>query len=260
MRIEKEKIIETSVNTPLKILLFDCETAPNLGLCWGKYEQTIIDYEREWYMMSIAYKWLDEDKINVFALPDFALYKKEPENDKELVTKLWEVMNEAHILVAHNANGFDIKKANSRFVINELGPPSPYRVVDTLSMARKYFGFNSNKLNDLGKTLGLGEKVETGGFKLWKDCMSGDKKAWDRMKSYNKTDVDLLEKVYLKLRLWDKSHPNVGIFNGPDACHVCGSENVQKRGYSYTQLTKRQRLYCIDCRYWSQGKVQKLAV
>ncbi len=246
-----------SISTGLRVLLFDCETSANLSYTWGKYEQNVIAFEQEWIILSIAYKWLDEDEIHVHALPDFPLYKKDKDSDKELVGKLWEVMNEADVIIGHNARKFDVKKANSRFVINGYGPPSPAKVVDTLCMARKYFGFNSNKLNDLGQTLGLGEKVETGGFKLWRSCMAGDLKAYKLMKKYNAQDVALLEKVYLKLRTWDTGHPNLGILNEEDACHKCGSMNTQKRGYSYTKLCRYQRIFCMDCRSWSQGKLQK---
>ena len=44
-----------------------------------------------------------------------------------------------------------------------MPPPSPYKTIDTLKIARKYFGFNSSKLDDLGRVLGAGEKVRHGG-------------------------------------------------------------------------------------------------
>ena len=39
-----------------KILLIDIETAPNLGYIWGKYEQNVIDYKTEWYLLSFCAK------------------------------------------------------------------------------------------------------------------------------------------------------------------------------------------------------------
>jgi len=244
--------------TKLKILYLDIETAPSLGWVWGKYEQDVIDFDREWYMLCFTAKWSDSNKYITYGLIDFPEYEKDPMDDKALMRKLWDLIDEADIVVGHNGDNFDIKKMNSRFIVNGMVPPSPYRTVDTKKVARKYFGFNSNKLDDLGKTLNLGKKLPTGGFTLWKKCMEGDKAAWKKMKSYNKQDVALLEKIYLRMRPWMKNHPNIGINVDKIACHACGSTNTQKRGYNYTKLTRFQRMCCIDCGAWSQTNAVKI--
>lgn len=244
--------------TELKILLLDIETAPSLGWVWGKYEQDVIEFDQEWFMLCFTAKWVGSNKTITAALPDFAEYQKNPMDDKELMRKLWDLVDEADIIVAHNGDSFDIKKMNSRFIINGLTPPSPYRTIDTRKISKKYFGFNSNKLDDLGKTLGLGAKLTTGGFKLWKDCMEGKSEAWKKMKAYNKQDVLLLEQIYLKLRPWFKTHPNIGINVDKQACHVCGSVNTQKRGYNYAKTSRYQRICCTDCGAWSQIGVVKI--
>ena len=235
-----------------KILLFDIETAPNLGWVWGKWEQNVIDYEKEMYILCYAAKWFEDGKTFVRALPDFKEYKKDKENDLFLVQELWALIDEADIVIGQNSDAFDIKKVNSRFLYHGLTPPSTYATIDTVKLARKYFSFNSNKLDDLGKHLGLGEKVETGGFKLWKGCMDGDKKSWDLMKKYNKTDVDLLEKIYLKFRPWHKNGPNIGMFREGLVCPKCGSNNLQSRGVSVNKTTKYRRLQCQNCGGWSR--------
>jgi len=242
----------------LKVLLIDIETSPNLGYCWGKYEQDIITFEREWNIISVSYKWLGEKETKVFALPDFELYKTDKTSDKEIVRKIWDILDQAHIVVGQNLDKFDIRKINSRFIVNGLTPPSPYKTVDTLKIAKKYFGFNSNKLNDLGTYLGVGNKVNTGGFQLWLDCAAGKADAWKKMKAYNKQDVVLLEKVYLKMRPWLATHPNIGVLKPGFNCHTCGSDKVQRRGYSFSKATKYQRFHCSSCGSWSQGKMEKV--
>lgn len=238
----------------LKTLIYDIETAPLLGYSWKIWEADLIQVKRDFYIMSFAAKWLGSNKIISYSLPDFDTFKKDKECDKELCTKLWELMDQADVIVAHNGQNFDIKKSNARFIVNNLPPPSPYKVVDTLIAAKKYFGFNSNKLNDLGKSLGVGQKIETGGFKLWLDCMAGDGKAWKQMVKYNKNDVALLEQVYLRLRPWIANHPRVG---ETTACNSCGSVKIQKRGYNYTRKYKYQRYACLDCGAWNQGDIIK---
>jgi|JI102314DRNA_FD_contig_31_6050940_length_945_multi_2_in_0_out_0_1 DNA polymerase elongation subunit (family B) len=244
-------------NKPLKTLFLDIETAPNLGYTWQKYETNVIEFVQERYMLCFTVKWLDDSKYHTFGLPDFPDYTKDPKSDKALMTKLWDFVNEADVIVAHNGDSFDIKIMNTRFIVNGFTPPSPYKTVDTKKEAKKKFGFNSNSLNDLGQLFGFGKKADTGGFKLWTGCMSGDTESWKKMKKYNKIDVALLEQIYLKLRGWMKNHPNVSVALDRACCQTCGSNNTQKRGFSYTKLTKYQRLQCMDCHSWSQGVVVK---
>ena len=238
-----------------RILFYDIETSPLLGYTWGKYEQDVIEFERDFNIMSFAWKWADEKVVHVLALPDFKTYQKDKFDDKELVKELWKLMNEAEIIIGHNSDSFDNKKVNSRFVVHNLLPPTPYKTVDTLKVARKYFKFSSNKLDDLGNTLGLGRKISHTGFKLWKDCLNGDTKAWILMKRYNKQDVVLLEKVYEELKPWINNHPRVaGLFNCPN----CGG-NLQARGFNYTRSGRKQRYQCTKCAAWtSQGKLEKV--
>lgn len=242
------------MNKP-KILLFDIETAPNLGYVWGKYDQNVIDYKSEWYMLCFVAKWSDSKKLITSKLSDFKTFKKDKENDYGVVKALWNLLDECDILIGHNSKAFDEKKANARFVYHGLPPPSPYKTIDTLSVARKYFKFTSNKLDDLGKALGIGRKVPHEGFRLWLGCMNGDTKSWNKMIKYNKQDVLLLEKLYKKLQPWITNHPNIGLFTNQEyACPNCGSKHVIKRGYMYTKVNKFQRYVCKDCNAWSSSR------
>jgi hypothetical protein len=133
-----------------------------------------------------------------------------------------------------------------------MRPPSPSKVVDTLREARKYFYFTSNRLGNLGEILGVGTKEPTGGFKLWKQCMEGDKKAWKAMIDYCKQDVRLLEQVYLKLRPFINNHPNIGSITGNGVCPKCGSKEITYRGYAITTAGKYRRFQCKDCGGWGK--------
>ena len=149
----------------MKILYVDIETAPNTSYTWGKWEQNVLSFVRESYLICVSYKW-EGKKTQVKALPDFPTYQTDPYNDKELVKLLYDLFNEADIIIAHNGDKFDIKYANGRFLVHNLYPPTSYRTIDTLKIARQTFKLNSNKLDDLGTVLNLGNKTETGGFKL----------------------------------------------------------------------------------------------
>lgn len=235
-----------------RVLFVDLETAPNLGFAWEKWDTNIIENLRDWYILSFSFKWLGQNKIHAFSLPDFSLYQKSPENDKALVQKLWEVFNEADIIVAHNGDEFDIKKSNARFIAHDLRPPTPYKTIDTKKVAKQSFRFDSNKLDELGRYFGIGRKLPHTGFHLWRGCMTGDKKSWSMMVKYNKQDVALLEKVYLKMLPWMKTYPIVRKDNG--SCRHCESVHLQRRGFSYTKTHEIQRLQCTDCGAWGLGE------
>ncbi len=240
-----------------KILLFDIETMANLSWVWGKYEQNVIQYEKEWHMLSFAYKWLGESKVTAHALRDYKGYSKSKTDDKALVKDLWVLFDEAEIIVAHNGSSFDVKKANAKFIEHGLGVPSPYKVIDTKTVAKKHFKFNSNKLDDLGNILGLGRKIDTGGFDLWLGCLQGDEKSWDKMIKYNKQDVVLLEKVYLKLRQWITNHPRTSDDPIQSTCPNCGGHKLQKRGVTRNKVSIQQRWFCNTCGSWHSTKLDK---
>ena len=110
-------------------------------------------------------------------------------------------------------------------------------------------------LNDLCKYLGIGGKLETGGFETWLGCMRGDKKAWATMTKYNKVDVELLEKLYLTMRPFMTNHPTIyphGI------CPVCESNKIQKRGKSILRSGSiKPRFQCTGCGAWFYGAIER---
>jgi len=247
------------------IVLLDIETAPSVGMYFDLWrEGNIVSREKSWYILSFSYKQLGSSKTTTFALNDFNGYAKDKENDFKICQKLAEVLSDADIIIAHNGDGFDIPKINARLIKWGIRPPAPYQTIDTYKIAKRYFSFESNKLDDLGEYLGVGRKISTGGIKLWKGCMSGDKESWRLMKKYNAQDVVLLEKVYMVLRPWTTNHPNLRVYIEGEGCPVCGKTHVQRRGYSTTRTGRKQRFQCVGttsspgCGAWSHGKSEKI--
>lgn len=235
-----------------RVLLFDIETSPNLAYVWGKYQQDVIAYEKEWELLCFAWKWLGQKRIYVKS--------RRKHTEEELVDMLHALFDEAHVLIAHNGDRFDIKKTNAKFVEYQKDPPSPYKTIDTRKQSYKHFMFNSNKLNDLAKLFNIGTKVETGGFQLWLDCMAGKTAGWKKMEMYNKQDIVLLEEVYLRIRHWMTTHPNMNLYQGSRIhCRVCGGLNLAPidGAYHYMMVQKRQMYFCDDCRSWSKGEIIK---
>lgn len=237
-----------------KVLFFDIENTPNLAYVWGKYEQNVLAFKQEWLIMSFSYKWQGEETVKCVAMNDF----KDTSSDKHVVKALHAILGEADLVVAHNGDEFDIKRARTRFLYHGLPPLPPLASVDTKKMAKKYFNFNGNGLQDLGIYLKLGKKLKNDGFDTWLGCMAGKKSSWNIMKKYNKQDVTLLEKVYDKLRPWMANHPNLSQLNNRFDCNACGSSRLQKRGLRVTTSTKHQRHQCQDCGAWMSTTLTKV--
>lgn len=245
-----------------KILLFDIETAPNLANVWGMWGQDIpsIMFEEHWYLLTWSAKWLDEREVLWDALPEHKTrFKKDLADDYGPVHSLWKLLDAADIVIAHNGDKFDIRKINTRFLLHGLDPPSPYKTIDTLKVARRNFAFTSNRLDDLGEMLDLGRKAKHPGFPMWRGCMQGDIKSFDKMVKYNKQDVRLLQNVYLALRPWMKNHPNLAVYDSiydeDISCPKCGSRHVNWKGYNYTAVAVYPRFRCMKC--GGQGQARK---
>ena len=238
-----------------RVLYFDIETMAKKAYVWGNYEQNIIATAEDWYMLSYAFKWQGDTKVQVKALPDYPkTYKANPHEDLLLVKDLWNLLNQADIVIAHNGRKFDVKKANARFIFHGLRPPKPFKIVDTREVAKKHFRFDSNKLDDLADYFGIGRKIQTGGFQLWLGCAAGIKAAWAKMKKYNIHDITLLEKVYLKMLPYMDNHPNIGLFTGEKrVCPNCGGSHIVKEGLRMTRTNLVQQFRCIDCGSWSSA-------
>lgn len=237
---------ETIINSA-KTLIFDIENAPTEVYAWNlRLWQTNISQDqmiKDWYMLTWCAKWLNDSKVFKESVTPREAKRRD---DKRIVKNLWKLFNEADVIVAHNAFKFDIPMTNTRFITLGMKPPSPYRVVDTLKVAKKIGLFTYNHLDYLGKVLGVGRKKDTD-FQLWIDCVAGDQKALDTMLAYNAQDVLLLEEVYLKFRGWTTSHPNMNMYQSEQGCSHCGSMNIKLNGYYTTQTRKYKSFRCEDC-------------
>lgn len=247
-----------------KICFIDIETSPIIGYTWGMYDVNVLGVIEPVKVIAVSWKWLGDSELHTRALPDYKGYRGGVVNDTDLVNDVWKVLDNADIVIAHNGDSFDIKILNARFLVAGLNPPSDYKTVDTLKVAKKYFRFNNNSLNELGGYLDEGRKTSTGGFETWLKCMAGEKEAWAQMRHYNARDVELLERVYLRLRPYINNHPNLNLIAprkvtlSEHSCSSCQSLNTIKRGFSVTKLGRYQRYACNDCGSWSSGPYERV--
>lgn len=235
-----------------KVLLLDIETAPLIAYCWGLWDQTVglNQIQSDWYVLSWSAKWLGEPKTKIMYMDQRD--KPDIEDDKEILTHMWNLLDEADVVIGHNLRRFDIKKLNTRFLLHGMKPPSSYRTEDTLTMAKSKFSFTSNKLAYLTDKLCVKyKKLSHGkfaGFSLWKQCLANNEKAWKEMELYNKYDVLSLEELYMILAPWSsKINFNVYTQDSSETVCVCGSTDYSLNGYAYTSAGKYQRYRCTSC-------------
>jgi DNA polymerase elongation subunit (family B) len=213
---------------------------------------------QDWFILCVCWKKLGEKKIHsVSLLDDKKRFEKDHTDDYHVVKTIHEVLGEADMIVGHNIARFDWRKLNTRFVYHGLDPLPKPRMADTLAIAKKEFYFSSNKLDYIAQYLGVGQKMDTPKG-LWLQTLVGDKKALKTMVDYCKQDVQVSEDVYLKLRPYYTTHPNLSTVddnhNGKCKCPKCHSENLHKRGTSHTNAGVFQRYKCTDCNGWSRGR------
>jgi len=230
-----------------KVLLIDIETTPLQVHCWGTWKQRIGHEQviNDWFMLSYSVKWLFDSKIHSSVLTPEEAIKKD---DSRIARELWKFFDQADVLIGHNIFGFDLPKAQTRFLINKLAPPSPFQVIDTLRVAQKNFRFASNKLDYIGQLILNDRKIHTE-YQLWLRCLDGDPQALADMLVYNQKDVLLLEEAYVFLRPYIKSHPNMSIYqeSHEPSCPNCGSANIDECGHYTTSVNQYLAFRCADC-------------
>jgi len=232
-----------------KVLLIDIETAPIEAHVWQLFDQNVglNQIVKDWSVLSWSAKWLGKKTVYY----EDVSKQKNKRDDSKILKGIWKLMDEADIIVGQNSTSFDVKKLNARFVINGMTPPSGYRQQDTRRMAKKIFGFTSNKLEYMADKLCTKYKKlkhkNFAGHELWTECLKGNKKAWREMQLYNKHDVLATEELYNKLKAWDNTI-NFDVFrNDEQNLCDCGHPAFRKWGFRFTNGGKFQRLKCKAC-------------
>lgn len=240
-----------------KVLIFDIETAPIMCYTWGLFDQNIAlnQIHTDWHILAWSAKWLGNKKVMYMDQRK----SKDITNDKNILLALWKLLDEADVVITQNGKNFDAKKVNARFVYHGMQPPSSYKHIDTLQLAKKHFGFTSNKLAYMTNWLCTKyKKLEHNkfpGFELWKECLKGNTKAWKEMEKYNKHDVLSLEELYQKIIPWDSS-VNFNMYHNSTATTcTCGSTEWTNNGFCYTSVGKYQRYKCKKC--GAEGRASK---
>lgn len=247
-----------------KILVLDIETAPITASVWRIWKENVglSQIQSDWHLLSFAAKWLGDSEEDIIYMDQ----RDNPiiHNDKPLLEVLWNLLDEADWVVHQNGKRFDIPKIRARMVMNGFKPFSPVRHIDTLEIAKRTFGFTSNKLEYMtDKLCTKYKKSQHGkfaGFELWKECLAGNPEAWDEMGQYNRYDILSLEELYFILIPWSDRLPNPNLYSDNlDIQCICGSHNIVEHGFATTDVSKFQQYVCQDCGKHYRGRTNLLS-
>jgi hypothetical protein len=238
-------------HTKPRILLLDIETKPALIYSFGIRDQHITHKQiaQDGGTICVGYKWLGDKRARVLSEWEHGY--------SEMIAQTHALISEADAVATYNGASFDLPKLMGNFLLEGLPPPPPPTQIDIYKAVRK-LGFICNKLDYVAPLLGLGSKVKHEGLEMWIAVMAGCPKAQRRMARYCAGDVDLLERVYDRVRGYVFNHPHMGT-TGPLQCPACSSHQVQSRGVRRTKSSFINRLHCQACGGWFDGKRVKAA-
>jgi len=230
-----EECTQEAKSSP-RILVLDIETKYLLLEGYQLFNQnfSVDQIAEDWSILSYSAKWFDSDEV---------IYSDVSEKtEDEILQELWELLDEAHFVIAHNGKRFDLKKIRARMVTRGFKPYSPVRVIDTLEICKNEFSFTSNKLLYLTRLLCKKyQKMDHGKFAghlLWKEFVKGNPEAILEMRLYNCMDVQSLQELYELIAPWSSKLPNFDVYE-----EVIDNSVWEEYGYVYTNLAK-YRQYC----------------
>lgn len=243
----------------LKVLFFDIETSPSLAYIWSQRPDYVPHGQlvQQSFMLSWAARWEGQTRIRSQVLTP---QEAKDNDDSRIVLGLADLIRQADLAVAHNADKFDVPVVNARLLNLGLEPLGPVRSIDTLKLARATFKLFSNRLDHLAQVLGVPTKMDTD-FDLWRRCLLGDRGALTYMQRYNRHDVEVLEQVYQRMKPYVKGLPRLvdGSERDEFVCPSCGSDFVHRRGFARTNASVFRRFQCQEstCLRWFRARTSE---
>jgi hypothetical protein len=249
---KRSKVMRNALEKP-RVGIVDIETLPMVCFSWGLFDQNISIEQivQDSCLLSWAGKFLNEAKVSSAVLSPEQAIKRD---SSSIIQSCWDFLSQCDVVIGHNYMNFDSKHINTAFLEHGL-PPLKFVIVDTLMVAKQNFKFSSNKLKFINDKLSIRDKIETGGFGLWKKCHEGDPDALKQMLEYNEGDLFSTEELFYKIRPYVRNF-NVALYNesNESICPVCGSNKIHDEGHYYTSAGKWASVRCEDCSCVSRRK------
>lgn len=214
-------------NIANKILIYDIETSRIPALVWwtGKQYVSHDQLTGEAKIITIAYKWLGDDKVNVLTWDDGC--------DKQLLNDFLAIYNSADMVVGQNNDNFDNRWINARAAKYGFNVNTFVRSFDIQKETKRLFRLPSYSMKYIAKYFGLELKGEHEGIKMWDKIQFGtqeEKKEYlQKMVDYNVQDIVVTEEMFLYLRKYMGHKMHFGTINGEErwTSPASGSKNIE---------------------------------
>lgn len=228
-----------------KILIYDIETSGVMARVWWTGKQYIghNQLKSEPKIISIAYKWLGEDKVYTLG------WDINKNCDKELVKDFLREYNKADMVVGQNNNRFDNRWLNARAFKYGYEFNTFVKSFDIMKEAKRLFRLPSYSMAYMSKFLGVEEKQSHDGIIMWEKIESGTlkekKKYLKKMLKYNIGDIITTEEMFLKIRKYSGHVMHFGVLQGDKkyTCPNCGGDNIVLERTTTTQAGTIQRIF-----------------
>jgi len=183
-------------------LYFDLEVSKSLYYSYGRKVKGEwlrgADLVHEYFIISWAASYIGSGKIfSACVTQEQALGW----TDAEILAPLHDLLSSADILVGHNVDAYDLKRVNTRFLINGWTPITNHdgkqkKTEDSLKIVRSRFAFEDNTLDALCVKFGIRGKDKITDDD-WREVLrTGNPKILAKIDKYCRGDVRNGKKMY----------------------------------------------------------------
>lgn len=202
---------------------------------------------------------IEGEPVKIISITDFPGWEKEVWNDKRLIVAFLKVLTREDVAVeiTHYGTLFDVPFLQARMAYHKLGVFPLLGHVDTYFIAKSKIKIKGKSLGSIAEFLKCRFRKTPLNPEVWRMAGRGDKASLDYVAKHCRADVRVLRQVYDRLSPMMRRHP---VMESYGACHVCGQEKLERRGYFTTTTRGRQiRYQCTNCGAWSHRLESKPA-
>jgi len=226
-----------------RVMVYDIETSLVDVQCFWTGEQYINhkQVKSEPRIITVAWKWLGEDKVN------YLTWDKQ-HSDKKLMSEFLDEYNQADMVIGVNNDKFDNKWINTRAAKYSMFVNTQIKSFDLQKQCRRIFRMPSYSMDYTAKFFNVVHKQSHEGIIMWEKIQKGtpkeQKEYLKKMVDYNIGDILTTEAILHRLRPYMGNKLHFGVLKGGEkySCPECGSLDLDLVKTSVTVGGTIQRL------------------